>query len=75
MLKRLNITYGELVLFDEDVNDFEWKDSDGFVAVNAKLPAPKTAAGNGLADLLSGLSKQKTQAVVERKREEYDDCS
>lgn len=70
-MKRLTVTYGGLTLVDSDVAEFGWQDSEGQVIVNAKWKSEKAApAGGGLGDLISNLSRQRTQSVVDRKRQE-----
>lgn len=71
-MKKLTITYGGLTLVDTDVSDFSWQDGEGQVQVSARWKAAKPAAssGGGILDLISSVSKQRTQAVVEKKRQE-----
>ena len=66
----LRITYGDLELFNDEVEAFRWDDVPGkSVTVTAQLPAPKTKSGNSLgtiADIIAQASKAKT---TEKRRE------
>ena len=66
----LRITYGDLELFNGDVEAFRWDDVPGkSVTVTAQLAAPKAKSGNGLgaiADMIAQASKAKT---AEKRRE------
>lgn len=71
-MKKLTIVYNGLTLVDQEVDEFGWQDGDGQVAVNArwKSAKPATPSGGGLLDLISSVSKHRTQQVVEQKRAE-----
>lgn len=70
-MKRLTIVYDNTVLFDGEVEELGWQDGSSQVSVIGKLKrqAPP-AAGGGLMDLLTGVSKARTaETARERKRE------
>lgn len=64
-MKRLKIVYDGMTLFDGEVSQLTWTDGGG-VKVEAK-----TSSGGGLLDMLTGLSKAKTDDMVEQKRADY----
>ena len=70
-MKHLTITYtteqGEQTLFDSDIQELVWSDTPNGVKVEGRVKAaPKGGAGGGLLDMLTSMSKAKTDA----KREE-----
>jgi len=69
----LYIRYGDIVLHDDDVDELDFTDAPGRVAVTGRLSEPKpAAAGAGLLDLLAGARKAQTRQIVEDKRRELD---
>lgn len=74
-MPNLYIRYGDIVLHDDDVDELDFTDAPGRVAVTGRLSAPKPAAsaGAGLLDLLAGARKAQTQKIVDEKRRELDD--
>lgn len=57
-MKRLKIEYGDLTLFDGEVDEVIWNDSDNGVSVVGKLNKP---VGQGLIDMLTAASKKATE--------------
>ena len=73
-MKRLEITYDGKVLFDGEVAELSWKDSEGEVTVTGRQrrqPAGSgTAALSGLGDLFTKARKAQTEKIVAEKRQE-----
>ena len=61
-MKRLTIIYGDATLHDADVDEFNWTESDGYVAVTGKRKPAKAAPAGGLLDMLGQASRRKTDA-------------
>lgn len=64
-MKQLTIRYGDITVFDGQVDEFRWTDNADEVTVVGRIRRAKPASG--LLDVLTGLSKAKTEA----KRESY----
>ena len=58
-MKHLHITYNGAVLFDGEVSEMTWTDTPSGVRVEGKT---RSQTGGGFADLLTGLSKAKTES-------------
>ena len=71
-MKRLTITYNNAVIFDQDVSEFTWTDSDSAVSVSGKI-RPSRQAGSGLFDALVSASKRQTQQVTNEYRNSAED--
>lgn len=56
-MKHLTITVGNLTLFDGEVDEIVFTDSDAGVGVQGKLRRPGSS-GNALMQLLAGATKQ-----------------
>lgn len=71
-MKNLKIEYNGSVLFDGDVEEFQWNDGPQGVSVAGKLKRQQPAGGanpvGGFLEKLVGASKQQTQQVIEEKR-------
>lgn len=66
-MKHLRIEYGNIILFDADVAEISWQDSEDGVTVTGKT---KKQNGGNLFDLLTAAAKNKTDdEVAERKAE------
>lgn len=81
-MKHLKIIYstdqGEQVLFDSEIAELVWSDSPNGVKVEGRVRAGKSGSGGGgLLDMLTGMSKAKTEAkiaeVTERDLEEISE--
>lgn len=71
-MKKLTIIYDDRTIFDGDVAEFNWNETANGVKVEGKIR--KTANGGGaeqIVKMLSGMSKNKTQKMVEEKQAEY----
>ena len=68
-MKRLTIIYGDVTIHDAEVDSFSWDDSAGYVAVTGETKAKAAPAGAGLLEMLSQVSRRKTEAVVKRTTE------
>ena len=63
-MKHLTITVGDLTLFDGDVDEIVFTDSDAGVSVQGKMRRANTSGGGAaLMQLLSAASKKPTQEV------------
>jgi len=64
-MKHLTITVGDLTLFDGDVDEIVFTDSDAGVSIQGKLRRATTSGGGGAAlmQLLSAASKKPTTEV------------
>lgn len=61
-MKRLTVTYGDLVLVDCDVAELTWQESEVQVAVSAKFSRGKAAGGGGWMELLAGAASKREGA-------------
>lgn len=57
-MKHLTITVGALTLFDGDVDEIIFTDSDAGVGVQGKMRRSSGGGGNALMQLLAGATKQ-----------------
>lgn len=68
-MKRLRVEYGNIILFDAEVAEVSWTDSEDGVSVTGKT---KKSSGANFFDLLSAAAKNKTDDEVEERRAEYE---
>lgn len=69
-MKRLTITYDGVTLFDGEVAEIAWKDSENEVSVTGKQRKQSAAtAVSGLGDMLAKARKAQTEKLVTEKRE------
>ena len=65
-MKHLTITVGDLTLFDGDVDEIVFTDSDAGVSIQGKMRRVTTSGGGGaLMQLLSAATKQPTKQSEE----------
>lgn len=69
MMKRLRIEYGNIVLFDSDIAEISWTDSEDGVSVTGKM---KKSTGGNLFDLLAGVAQNKSDNEVEQRKADYE---
>jgi hypothetical protein len=62
-MRHLTITVGDLTLFDGDVEEITFTDSDAGVSIQGKMRRATTSGGGALMQLLSAASKKPTQEV------------
>jgi hypothetical protein len=67
-MKHLRVEYNGIVLFDGQVDEVSWNDSEGGVTVSGKMRRAGGSGGGGLLDLLAGARRQQTQGIVAEKR-------
>ena len=60
-MKRLLIAYGDTTIFDGEVDEFTWHDSETQVSVSGKTK-PARAASSGLLDIISAASRRQTDS-------------
>jgi hypothetical protein len=68
-MKRLRVEYGNIILFDGEVAEVSWTDSEDGVSVTGKT---KKNSGPNLFDLLAGAAKNKSDEDVEQRKAEYE---
>jgi hypothetical protein len=70
-VKNLKIVYttdqGEQILFDSEIAELVWSDSPNGVKVEGRVKPGKTGggAGGGLLDMITSMSKAKTEAKIQ----------
>lgn len=69
-MKHLRVEYGNIILFDGEVAEVSWQDSEDGVSVTGKL---KKSSNANLFDLLTGAAKNKHEDDVEKRKAEYED--
>lgn len=57
-MKHLTITVGDMTLFDGEVDEIVFTDSDAGVGVQGKMRRPSSSGGNALMQLLASATKQ-----------------
>jgi len=70
-MKNLKIEYNGLLLFDAEVDEFQWNDGPQGVSVAGKLKKAAASAASpvgGFLERIVGASKAQTQQVIEEKR-------
>lgn len=70
-MKRLLVSYGDHVLFDADVAELNWSDTDNGVKVEGKIRKSSSGGADGLMGVLTGLSKGASKRMADEKRAEY----
>lgn len=68
-MKNLKIVYNGMVLFDGDVEEFQWSDSDSTVTATGKSKRANGSSGNFF-DMLVGARKQQTENLMSERRAE-----
>lgn len=72
-MKHLTITYNDTTLFDGEIAELIWSDTDKGVKVEGRTAVTRGASGGpGLLDMLTSLSKSKTAEVAAEKHAEYE---
>ena len=75
-MKHLKIIYtteqGDQTLFDSEIQELVWSDTANGVKVEGRTRPGKPANAGGFLEMLSGLSKAKTEQMVAEKREELE---
>lgn len=72
-MRHLTIIYNERTLFDGEVAELSWADSDNGVKVEGRMKPRSNGSGGGFMDMLAGLSKAKPASqIAEEKREAYE---
>lgn len=76
-MKHLKIIYttdqGDQTLFDSEIQELVWSDTANGVKVEGRTRTGKPAGNaGGFLEMLSGLSKAKTEQMVAEKREELE---
>lgn len=72
-MKRLTIIYNDLTVFDADVDEFQWQDTDTSVSVVGKTKTAGKSSSAGLLDMITQVSRKRTDAVVQEKKLELED--
>lgn len=72
-MNQLKIMFRDQVIFDGEVIEFAWHDTEETVNISGKRRVDKPAAsGGGLLDLLTSARRQQTQGVVSQKRADLE---
>lgn len=72
-MKHLTITYNNQTLFDGEIAELVWSESDKGVKVEGRTAVTRGASGGpGLLDMLTSLSKAKTAEVAAEKQADYE---
>lgn len=67
-MPNLRITYGDIEIYNGEVDGFQWDDQPGTsVTVTGRIAKPKT--GGALFDLIANASRTKTQAAADKHRQ------
>lgn len=69
-MKHLRVEYNGIVLFDGNVDEVSWNDSDNGVTVTGKMrrAGGQSGGAGGFLEMLTNASRQRTQNVVAEKR-------
>lgn len=71
-LKHLTITYNGHTLYDGEIAELIWSDTEGGVRVEGRVRPARASAGPGLLDMLTSFSKQRTADMAAEKLAEYE---
>lgn len=72
-MKHLTITYNDQTLYDGEIAELIWSDTESGVKVEGRVrPVRGAAGGPGLLDMLTSLSKSKTAEVAAEKQADYE---
>lgn len=66
-MKQLRVEYNGIVLFDGQVDEVSWSDSENGVTVSGKIRR-QGGGGGGLLEMLTGSRRQQTDAMVADRR-------
>lgn len=72
-MKRLKIDYDGVTLFDCDVAELTWTDSANGVRVEGKTRSGGGGAGAGIINMLTAVSKAKTNQTADQHRAAYEE--
>ena len=72
-MKHLKVTYNDHTLFDGEIAELVWSDSDHGVKIEGRTK-PKGAVGGAgsLLDMLASVSKNRTAEMVAEKRQQLE---
>jgi hypothetical protein len=72
-LKHLTIIYNDHTLFDGEVNELIWADSDAGIKIEGRIKQRNNGGGaGGLLDMLANVSKNRTAEMVAEKRQQLE---
>jgi hypothetical protein len=64
-MPRLTITYKDRVMFDDDVSEFSWSESENTIATKARMGGASGGAGNALMNILEkAAASQKSKTAI-----------
>ena len=77
-MKHLRIEYNSIVLYDGEVNEVTWSDSDSGIKVEGRMRGSSGGGGggggiSGFLEAITNASKNRTQEVVEEKRQQLNE--
>ena len=70
-MKHLTIIYNDHTLFDGEVNELVWADSDSGIRIEGRIKQ-RGNNGGGLLDILANASKNRTAEMVAEKRQQLE---
>lgn len=73
-MKHLTIIYNNHTLFDSEVNELVWADTDNGIKIEGRIKQRNTSSGGagGLLDMLANVSKNRTAEMVAEKRQQLE---
>jgi len=71
-MKHLRIEYNNIVLFDGNVSEISWQDTDGAVSVTGKTGTQASGGIGNFFDLLSAAAKKQTEDEVTTRRADFE---
>lgn len=72
-MKKLRIEFGDKVIWDGEIDEFNWSESDSGIKVEGRLKRRGTAGtGNGFLDLLASAQRRQTNSVVAQRKNELE---
>lgn len=72
-MKHLTIIYNDHTLFDSEVNELVWADSDNGIKIEGRIKQRNNGGGAGsLLDMLANVSKNRTAEMVAEKRQQLE---
>ena len=70
-MKHLTVIYNDHTLFDSEINELVWSDSDSGIKIEGRRKQRSSGGGaGGLLDMLASVSKSRTSEMVAEKRQQ-----
>ena len=72
-MKHLTVIYNDHTLFDSEINELVWSDSDSGIKIEGRTKQRSSGGGAGsLLDMLASVSKGRTSEMVAEKRQQLE---